>query len=525
MKKMMLISLYMIFGYSLAQTNERFVTRRDIDKQLEEARALSINDPKRSIELSENIYRLSKGINYGAGILESTTILMTQYYDGGNFKKVIDLSKEEEELAITMKDNETLSHTYMLRGLSYTELGFNDESLKEFKKSLDIAEKITTGNPRNYQKALVYNGLARYYAHINAPVDSVIYYQRKSLEMASQMDDNKEYIRKKYHTLALAYINLGKSSNVTARFKDAESYFSKALEICRNKNYQIKKGLEITVLNEFAWLYHDQKKYDKAILYARQAEELEKGSSTPYIRRDIYEVFFKSYVEQGNKEASKKYMDLYTKLNDSLVNAEKKTINIPVKYIAEKQEKTYRSNVQTILLISTAFVILFLISGLLYMKRNKRRSREKYEAIIHTLKEQKEKDEPIEAPIDKPLGITDDTVNTILLKLRKFESSQKFLRKDMNLTYLANSLNTNTRYLSEVIKQDKGKNFSNYINGLRIQYIVEMLYNVPQYREYKISYLAEVSGFASREVFAVTFKKETGFTPSYFINKLRSGQD
>ncbi|MDP9956218.1 AraC-like DNA-binding protein [Epilithonimonas hungarica] len=522
---MMLISVYMIFGYSLAQTNERLVTRRDIDKQLEEARALSVNDPKRSIELSENIYRLSKSINYKTGILESSMLLMIQYYDSGNFKKVIDLSKLEEEQATIVKDNEILANLYRLRGLSYTALGFNEESAKELKKALDASEKITFKNIKNYQKALIFNGLAEYYAHINAPVDSVIYYQRKSLETINKMDNDKKDINRKYYILSHAYINLGKSSSATRHFKDAEIYFSKALGICKNKEYNVNKVLEITVLNEFAWLYHDQKKYDKAILYARQAEELEKGSSTPYIRRDIYEVFFKSYVEQGNKEASKKYMDLYTKLNDSLVNAEKKTINIPVKYIAEKQEKTYRSNVQTILLISTAFVILFLISGLLYMKRNKRRSREKYEAIIHTLKEQKKKDEPIEAPIDKPLGITDDTVNTILLKLRKFESSQKFLRKDMNLTYLANSLNTNTRYLSEVIKQDKGKNFSNYINGLRIQYIVEMLYNVPQYREYKISYLAEVSGFASREVFAVTFKKETGFTPSYFINKLRSGQD
>ncbi len=525
MKKILMLSWCMIFGYSLAQTDERLITVQDIDKQLEKAQILVTDDPKRGIELSENIYRISKSINYKIGILGSSTILMTKYFDGGNFKKVIDLSKENEELATALKDDEALANVYRIRGASYTALGFNDESLKELKKALNISERIKPKDFRNYQKAMIYNGLASYSAHVNAPVDSVIHYQKKSLEMAKQMDDDGKYVNKKYHTLALGYINLGKSSTVIHHFKDAETYFSKALEICQDKEYIIDSNLKIVVRNELAWLYHDQKKCDKAVQYAQQAEELEKTASTPYIRRDIYEVFFKSYVEQGNKEASKKYMDLYTKLNDSLVNVEKKTINTPVKYIAEKQEKTYRSNVKTILLISTAFVTLFLISGLLYLRRNKRKSQEKYESILHTLKEHKEEDETIDIPADRMLSITDDTINSILLKLQKFESSQKFLRKEMNLTYLSNSLGTNTRYLSEIIKQHKGKNFSNYISGLRIQYIIEMLYNVPQYREYKISYLAEVSGFASREVFAVTFKKETGFTPSYFINKLRSEKE
>ncbi len=111
-----------------------------------------------------------------------------------------------------------------------------------------------------------------------------------------------------------------------------------------------------------------------------------------------------------------------------------------------------------------------------------------------------------------------------LLKLQKFEESQKFLRKDVNLTHLANTFNTNTRYLSDVINQHKGKNFHNYLNELRIQYITELLYKEPKYREYKVSYLAEVSGFASREVFSVVFKKETGVTPSYFINSLRKDE-
>ncbi|MFC3158036.1 Helix-turn-helix domain-containing protein [Chryseobacterium arachidis] len=66
--------------------------------------------------------------------------------------------------------------------------------------------------------------------------------------------------------------------------------------------------------------------------------------------------------------------------------------------------------------------------------------------------------------------------------------------------------------------------FNSYLNGLRIQHFTEQLYKEPVFREYKITYLAEYCGFASREVFANAFKKETGVTPSYFINQLRNSE-
>lgn len=65
-------------------------------------------------------------------------------------------------------------------------------------------------------------------------------------------------------------------------------------------------------------------------------------------------------------------------------------------------------------------------------------------------------------------------------------------------------------------------NYNNYINDLRINYIIDQLYNNVTFQEYKISYLAEHCGFASREVFAIAFKKQTGITPSSFINRLKS---
>jgi len=517
MKKFIFIILCAFFGTIHGQ----LISHSKIDNEIKTAKELSSDQPAKSLQLLEEIYRISKKEGYKKGMLESGNLLMAKYYDLGNFKKVVELSKATEILAIELNDNEILSNTYRLRACSYTELGFNDESLKEFQKALNIVPKIKSDNYKYYQESLIYIGLASYSAHINAPVDSVVHYQRKSLETIKKVNDRKDFSNKKNHSLILAYINLGKTSVAMQKTKDAESFFSKALELCQNKTYKSNKNLEIATLNEFAWLYYDQKRYRESKSYAEKAEKLEKQASSPYIRRDIYEVYFKSCVELGEKEISKKYMNLYTKLNDSLVNAEKKTINTPVKQIVEAQSEIHNSNIQKILIIISALIIMLSVAGWFFWKRKQQELHSKYESIITNLKASNTTASNSNIAIDRSINITDETIKTLLLKLEKFEKSQKFLKKDLSLTSLANDLNTNTRYLSEIIKQYKEKSYNNYINELRISYIINKLCADPIYREYKISYLAEVCGFSSREVFAVTFKKETGVTPSYFINNLR----
>jgi AraC-like DNA-binding protein len=92
----------------------------------------------------------------------------------------------------------------------------------------------------------------------------------------------------------------------------------------------------------------------------------------------------------------------------------------------------------------------------------------------------------------------------------------------MSLALLAAHFDTNTKYLSEVINTHKGKNFNSYINELRINYIIDKLKSNRTYLQYKISYLAEESGFSSHSSFATVFKSVTGISPTVFIDLLKS---
>ncbi|WP_419716419.1 hypothetical protein [Chryseobacterium contaminans] len=136
--------------------------------------------------------------------------------------------------------------------------------------------------------------------------------------------------------------------------------------------------------------------------------------------------------------------------------------------------------------------MLIIVSSWSYNRRKDREYRKKYDELINELKQKNTKaDESSKGKDQINSSISSETEKKLLKKLETFENSEKFLKKGINIAYLSNFLNTNPKYLSEVIKNYKSQNFNTYINSLRINYIVDHLYNDPKYREYKISYLAE----------------------------------
>lgn len=118
------------------------------------------------------------------------------------------------------------------------------------------------------------------------------------------------------------------------------------------------------------------------------------------------------------------------------------------------------------------------------------------------------------------LNIPQEIIDDVLKNLEYFEKNKVFLTKNLTLNFLAKEFNTNTTYLSKIINHSKGLSFSNYINQLRINYIVEELKTNQLYRKYTIKALAEEIGFNNAESFSKAFHKLKGIKPSFFINQL-----
>ena len=113
----------------------------------------------------------------------------------------------------------------------------------------------------------------------------------------------------------------------------------------------------------------------------------------------------------------------------------------------------------------------------------------------------------------------------LLQRLQDFEKTTDYIRPDISLQNLAKKLDTNTKYLSEIINKHKQKNFNTYINELRINYITDKLKENTVYRNYQIKFLAEESGFSTHSAFAAAFKAVNGLSPAHYIQLLNHKEE
>lgn len=125
---------------------------------------------------------------------------------------------------------------------------------------------------------------------------------------------------------------------------------------------------------------------------------------------------------------------------------------------------------------------------------------------------------------EKELDLPDEITKPILHKLFSFEKDNGFLNGKIKQIDLAKKLDTNSAYLSKIINHFYNKNFSQYLNDLRIDYTVEKLKNSNDFKKYTIEAIAEEVGFSNTQSFSKAFYTKTGLKPSIFIRKLKENE-
>lgn len=85
------------------------------------------------------------------------------------------------------------------------------------------------------------------------------------------------------------------------------------------------------------------------------------------------------------------------------------------------------------------------------------------------------------------------------------------------LSDLSREINVPAYLVSAVINQEFDKNFNEFINDARIQYISTMRENDENFDKYSIEYIGTSLGFGSRTSFITAVKKRTGLLPKEYL--------
>ena len=230
------------------------------------------------------------------------------------------------------------------------------------------------------------------------------------------------------------------------------------------------------------------------------------------------------------------YRDLYNQFADSIINPAYnleefyRVRNVQYLYELEKTDRrisdlqTEKSNkereirFQRTLTVILAGVLLMTVVFLWLVVRQKRKLSRAYRDLFDKNNELlKNEAGSREASRYQASNLKEDSKRRILSVLSRIMDEEKaFCRDDFSLGRLAELAETNQTYLSQVINESFGRNFTEYVNEYRIKEVCSRLLDTEHYGNLTIEAVAESVGFRSRSTFSRTFRKITGIPPSVY---------
>lgn len=262
---------------------------------------------------------------------------------------------------------------------------------------------------------------------------------------------------------------------------------------------------------------------DSASVLYLSAISIAQKLENAYLEVDIHEKLARNYLvledKIGYQKHNQRWLDLSSKVEKMENSSASFAHNLIDKVNQVKLEKFKASNSRIIYFALFLCVCAVILKTYLYF-RNQSKIKT-YQSFLSYMQKQ-ENELKVGSQENKTSSLPKEIEAHILEGLEEFEKSKRFVNKDISLVVLASQLNTNTRYLSEVINGHKNKNFNAYINELRITYITDKIKNDSSYRKYKVSYLAEECGFSSHSAFTTVFKSIVGVSPITFIEFVKS---
>jgi AraC-like DNA-binding protein len=275
--------------------------------------------------------------------------------------------------------------------------------------------------------------------------------------------------------------------------------------------------------------YWALKKPTMALPYFRKVDGI--FDAKGYIRPDLlenYELLKQYYKSQNNLKAQLHYIEKSLKA-DSILDSkyeylsgkihkeyDTKEILSEKKYITNQLDKRkYNDYIFMTIIIFLFFVLLFLIYRHI---RNKRLYKQKFDELMKKSQVPKVEDKNIKKGLP---DINEDTIALLLKQLEKFERDKKFLEKDLTLGKLSTAFDSNSKYLSQIIYHYRNKNFTKYINDLKIDYITSLLRTDKMLRNYTNKALADEAGFSSTQRFTNAFRSNNEMPPTFFIEELK----
>ncbi|MEM9858384.1 MAG: transcriptional regulator [Bacteroidota bacterium] len=284
-----------------------------------------IIDPLTSEKYSREALELAITLTYPDGMAYANRSIGVSHWARGNYEDGLNFLMRAMLGYESIQDTLNIANVMMNTGLIYSEQGSYKEALKYYKEALstfDLLEKpkrhINTANHIGelLEKQGQYNDAYQYYSN------------------ALQLSDSLDYT----YGMATAYLNLGSLYKKRAKFDSALHFCNKAFEMQQRNDDWHGKATSLYTMGTVYMLQEDYAKAEEKLLYGlNKAVRV----SSKKLRRDIYYALNQVNEQQGKYKSAYQYLNQYTLLNDSLLDAEmlRNLVRLENKIALEQKEQ------------------------------------------------------------------------------------------------------------------------------------------------------------------------------------------
>ena len=350
--------------------------------------------------------------------------------------------------------------------------------------------------------------------------DSTQYYLNIVKDLIdSNRPNNIKAMKSLYYEINMEHYYFTKDYATSLKYNDSLLDLSTKLN-SNFRNIYFFKGLSL----------YDSGSYKLGLKYLNKADSVfDTGDRINVQQQDnlLFEKLKTHYNSLGDYKNQIKYLNKQLLLDSLLTNKTLgfesdvlRKIETPT-LLKEKQEvvlklasqiKKTRQRITYIVLIFgifTALLLWYIHLQKIYKKR------------YHQLLDSQQNKPAVTNPAQQSdLNISESLIQDILKRLEVFEKQKKYLQTNVSLQSLSKDLQTNPNYLSRVINFNRDKNFSQYLNDLRMGYALENLQENSTFLKYSIKAIALECGYRNATSFSRAFYKQTGLYPSFYIKQL-----
>ncbi len=506
--------ILLLSATALAQTNK---TANKFDSiYFETAVHVSAADINRAIAIADSLYTNSESELHQ---LKALMLSSTLFQQKGELKKSIRYATMADKIAVKNKFYDWEARIAGFLSTQYRILGLYDQGEVYLEKGKNVSKLIENEQIKILYLGLIFQETAYYemeYSQYEQAHKAVKTAEGYFVRLTDEV--NKNYF------LATNEELFGRTCIGLKRWDEALKHYNTAIERLE-KITQQDAMLNGFVNSGLGRVYFEKKEPELAMEHLKKAEQIVQQSDHLELKIEVYKTFSDYYKSEDDYKNYSVYHDNYMDAFQANEKKKKQSIDNFVNTI-QQRDKSLSFNYR-ILVIVSIFLVLMSVATVIWHRKSKQRDFERFKLIMKKLKEQNRGEEsPIANLEEEPAGkdkkrlISEAVEAKLLSDLDEFEKTARYTDNQISLPMLAGILNTNTKYLSYVLKTHKSKDFNTYINELRIRYIIAKIEQNDVFKNYKISYLAEEAGFSSHSKFSAIFKSVTGFSPSTFLDYL-----